>query len=54
MSICYYLLNLPRDYKGENDAFLTSLETTSCFSRMENVLTVHAIYTVVLPCARVH
>jgi len=25
MSVCYYFFNLLRDYKGENDAFLTSL-----------------------------
>jgi len=25
MSVCYYFLNLLRDYKGENDTFLTSL-----------------------------
>jgi len=25
MSDCYYFLNLVRDYKGENDQFLTSL-----------------------------
>jgi len=25
MSVCYYFLNLLQDYKGVNDAFLTSL-----------------------------
>jgi len=25
MSVCYYFLNLLRDYEGRNDAFLTSL-----------------------------
>jgi len=25
MSVCYYFLNLLRDYKGVNDAFLTLL-----------------------------
>jgi len=25
MSVCYYFLNLLRDYEGENDAFLMSL-----------------------------
>jgi len=25
MSVCYYFLNLLRDYKGENYTFLTSL-----------------------------
>jgi len=25
MSVCYYFLNLLRNYEGENDVFLTSL-----------------------------
>jgi len=33
MSVCYYFLNLLRDYKGENDAFMTTL-----------VVSPHAVY----------
>jgi len=37
MSVCYYHLNLLRDYKSENDAFSTSL-----------VVGTHAVYSTIL------